>query len=98
MLWNLFLLGDTDGATTTTSRLGVLTTDTEAPVVTQTTVRDDLLQTLQIITQFRLQIGGGELRVLAVNDVLLSIQEPIGYFILQRVRDDGYNLLDLKTQ
>lgn len=92
---NLLLLGYTDSATTTTGSLGVLTTDTETPVVTETAVRADLLQAFQIVTQFRIQIGGSQLIVFTINDILLSIQEPVGYFVVQWVGDDGDNLLNL---
>ena len=47
--YNLLLLGDTDDATATTGGLGVLTTDTDTPVVTETTMGTDLLETLQIL-------------------------------------------------
>jgi len=73
----------------------VLATDTEAPVVTQTTVGADLLQTLQIVTQLGVQVGGGQLPVLAVNDVLLPVEEPVGNLVLQGVGDDGDNLVNL---
>lgn len=53
---SLLLLGHTHSATTTTSCLGVLTTDTQAPVVTQTAMRADLLQALQIVTQLGIQV------------------------------------------
>lgn len=74
----------------------MLTAHTQAPVVTQTTVGTDLLQSFQILTQFGVNVGGGQLRVLAIDDVLLSVQEPIGDLVLAGVRDDGDDLLDLK--
>lgn len=70
------LLGDTDGPATTTSGLGVLTTDTEAPVVSQTTVGPDLLQALEVITELGVDTVGEDLRVLAVDNVALSVKEP----------------------
>ena len=91
----LLLLGDTDGATTTTGSLGVLTTHTQAPIMTKTAMRADLLQAFQIITKFRVQIGGSQLGVFAIDDILLSVQEPVGHFVLQRVGDDGDNLFNL---
>jgi hypothetical protein len=44
------LLGDTDSPAATTGGLGVLTTDTQTPVVSETTVRADLLQAFQVVT------------------------------------------------
>lgn len=50
---DLLLLGDTNSASTTASCLCVLTTDTETPVMTHATVSADLLESLQIFTQLR---------------------------------------------
>lgn len=44
------LLGHTDGSAPAAGSLGMLTTDTESPVVSQTTMRTNLLQSFQIIT------------------------------------------------
>lgn len=55
----------------------------------------DLLQALQILTQLRVQGRGGQLQVLAVDDVLLPVQEPVGDLVLTRVADDGQHLLNL---
>lgn len=49
---NLLLLRHTDCASTTASGLRVLTADTETPVVTHTSVGADLLESLQVLTQF----------------------------------------------
>jgi len=76
------LLGDTDGTTTTTGGLGVLSTDTETPVVTETTVGSDLLQALEILTELGVDGVGDDLGVLSVDDVLLSVEEPGGDLVL----------------
>jgi hypothetical protein len=70
------LLGDTDGSAAATSGLGVLTTDTEAPVVTETTVSTDLLEALKIVTELGVDTVGEGLRVLAVDNVALPVEEP----------------------
>lgn len=72
------LLGDTDSATAATGRLGVLSTHTEAPVVSETTVGTDLLQALKILTELAVNTVGEDLRVLAVDDVALPVKEPGG--------------------
>ncbi len=46
------LLGHTDSSTLTASCLGVLTTHTQTPEVTQTTVAPHPLQALNIFSQF----------------------------------------------
>jgi hypothetical protein len=59
----------------------VLTTDTEAPVVSQTTVSADLLETLQIITELGVDTVGEDLGVLAVDDIALPVEEPGGNLV-----------------
>lgn len=70
------LLRHTDSSTPTTGRLGVLTTHTQAPVVSQTPMRTDLLQALQVITQFRVDTVRQNLLVLAIHNIALSVEEP----------------------
>merc|ERR1712014_460392 len=91
----LLLLRYTNSASTTTSCLGMLTTYTEAPVVTETTMGTDLLQTLKILTEFVVQSVGKNLRVLSIDNVLLSVEEPVRDFVLAWVGDDGDELLGL---
>ena len=73
----------------------MLAPNTEAPEVTQTPVSTDLLQTLQVITEFRVDTVGQDLRVLAIDDVLLPVQEPCGDLELCGVLDDGNDTLEL---
>jgi len=93
------LLRDTDGTSATTSRLGVLTSDSQSPVMSQTAMTSDLLQSLQIITHFRLQTVSKDLIVLAVDDVVLSVEEPGGDLVGGGVlddSDDAFELFDCK--
>lgn len=55
----------------------------------------DLLQPLQILAQFAVHAVGKHLRVLAVHNVALSIEEPGGNFVLGRVLNNGDNALKL---
>lgn len=89
------LLGDTDGAATATSGLGVLAADAEAPVVTETTVGADLLQALEILTELGVDAVGQDLVVLAVDNVALPVEEPGGDLVLGGVLDDGDDALEL---
>ncbi len=89
------LLGDTDGPAATTSGLGVLSADTEAPVVTETAVSADLLQALKIVAELGVNAVGKDLAVLAVDDVALSVEEPRGDLVLGRVLDNGDDTLEL---
>ena len=63
----------------------MLTTDTEAPVVSETTVGTDLLQSLEILTELGVDTVGNDLAVLAIDDILLSVKEPGGDLVLGRV-------------
>jgi hypothetical protein len=72
----------------------VLTTDTEAPVVTETTVGADLLQPLEILTELGVDTVGDDLEVLAIGNVTLSVEEPGGDLVLRGVLDDGDNTLE----
>jgi hypothetical protein len=83
------LLADTDSASTTAGGLGVLTAHTQTPVVTETAVGADLLETLEILTELGVDTVGDNLVVLAVDYVALSVQEPRGDLVLGRVLDDG---------
>lgn len=91
----VLLLADTDGASTTTGGLGVLTADTETPVVTETTVGADLLQALEILTDLAVEGVGDDLGVLAIGDVALSVEEPGGDLVLGGGLEDSDDTLEL---
>ena len=81
-MYILLLLGDTDGFSLVSGGLGVLTSDTETPVVTEPTVGPDLLESLKILTQLVVEDVGHDLGGLAVLDVALPVQEPVGDLVL----------------
>lgn len=54
----------------------------------------DLLQTFQILTQLAFHAVCQHLGVLAIDDIALSVQEPLGDLVLGRVLDDGDNSLE----
>ena len=72
--------------------LGVLTPDAEAPVVTQATVGADLLQTLEVLTKLVVEDVGHHLGSLAVLDVALPVEEPIGDLVLAGVLAREYSI------
>ena len=72
----------------------MLTSHTQTPEVSQSSVSTDLLQTLQVITKLRVDVVREDLVVLAVDDVLLSVKEPGGDLVLRGVLDDGDNTLE----
>jgi hypothetical protein len=73
----------------------VLSTNTKAPVVTKTTMSADLLQALQIITKLRVDTVSENLRILAVDNIALAIEEPGWDLILGRVLNYGNNAFQL---
>jgi hypothetical protein len=88
------LLADTNSATSSASGLGMLTSNTQAPVVSQTTMGSDLLQALQILTQLALHAVCQHLSVFAVDNVALSVEEPVGDLVLCGILNDGDNSLE----
>lgn len=60
----------------------------------ETPVCTDLLQPLQILTELVVEGVGKDLRVLAVDDVTLPVQEPGGDLVLGRVLDDCDDTLE----
>jgi hypothetical protein len=73
----------------------VLTADTETPVVSETTVGADLLEALEILTELGVDTVGKNVRVLAIDDIALSIDEPRGDLVLGRVLEDSDDSLEL---
>lgn len=63
--------------------------------MSQTTVGTDLLQSLQIVTELGVDTVGQNLRILAIDNVLLSVQEPCRNLELRGVLDDGDNAFEL---
>ena len=80
-------------------RLGVLTSDLQLPVMSQTSVRSNLLESLQIISQLLVDGIGKCVGVFAVYHVFLPVQEPVGDFELSGVlhdRDDTFEFIGIE--
>ena len=73
----------------------MLTPDPQAPEMSQTTVSTNLLESLKIVTELRVDTVGQNLRVLAIDDVPLPVQEPRRDLELRGVLDDSDNTLEL---
>jgi hypothetical protein len=73
----------------------MLTTDSQTPRVTETTMDTDLLHALKVFTVLVVQVVGEEVGVLAILDVLLTIEEPVGDLVLARVLHDGDDALQI---
>ena len=63
--------------------------------MTETTVSADLLEALEIVTELGVDTVGEDLRVLAIDDIALSVEEPAGDLVLSGVLDDGDDTLKL---
>ena len=72
------LLGDTEGLSGSAGRLGLLTTDLDAEVVTETSVLAGLLHALKIFSETGVNHVGNQLGVGAVLKASLSVEEPLG--------------------
>ena len=101
----ILLLGrDTHRLAEAARGLGVLSTHLQVPVVAETTVgtRNEqeaeplphLLQAVQILTEISLEVVGHDLLELASLHVLLSVQEPLGDVVLQRVGNHSNDLIN----
>ncbi len=65
------------------------------PIMPEAAVGSDLLQSFQVLPQLVLQLVGQDLRVLAVLDILLSVQEPVRDLVLTRVLHDRNHTVNL---
>merc|ERR1740117_556450 len=77
------------------SGLSVLTTDTDAPVVTETAVKAAALHALHVLAQALVQEVGILLAGLAILHAALTIEHPCRNLELQGVADDCDDLIDL---
>ena len=68
------------------------------PVVTKTAVGTNLLQTFQIFADLAVENVGQRLRELAVLDVLLPVEKPVGDLVLAWVRHHRYHFFHLKSR
>lgn len=63
--------------------------------MTKTTMSTDLLQTFQILTKLGVDAVSENLRVFAIDDIALTIEEPGWDLVLSWVLDDGDDSLEL---
>ena len=73
----------------------MLTSNTQTPEVSDTTVTSDLLQSLQIISQLGLDLVSQSVVVLTISDILLTVQEPGWDLVLSWVLHDLDDSLQL---
>lgn len=73
----------------------MLTSDSEVPGVSETSVGPDLLQSLDVVSELLVDNVGNNVQVLTVSDILSPVEEPGGDLELSRVLHDGDNSLEL---
>ena len=95
MLTNLLASNEGGGATVTAVALGVLATDTDVPVVTETTVDTVALHALEVVTEASVNGGADELEGLAGVAVALTVEEPGGDVEVLGGLEDGLDGLEL---
>merc|ERR1719158_2713181 len=79
----------------TAGGLRVLTTHTDVPVMTKTTMQSDALHSLDVLTQCLIEEICIFLARLTVFDIVSPIQHPCRNLELERVADYGNDLIDL---
>ena len=93
---SFFLSFDTDGFSSSSGGLGVLSSDLESPFVSETSVASDLEQSLDIFSQFSLEDVGSHLEILSFLVISLSVEEPSGYSVSFRIVDNISNGIALR--
>ena len=93
-LCSTLLLRHTNSPSPPAGSLRMLTPHSQTPIMPQTSMRTNLLQTFQILTELAVHSVGQDLRVLAIHNVTLSVEEPGGNFVLGGILDDGDDTLE----
>lgn len=78
-----------------TGRLGVLTSNFESPVVSQTSVHSDLLHSLDVVSELGVHFVGSDLLELAILEVSSLVEEPLRESVGLWVSNDLSDLGDL---
>lgn len=78
-----------------TGRLGVLTSNFESPVMSQTSVHSDLFHSLNIVSELSVKLVRSDLLELAILEVSSSVQEPLRESVSLWVGNDLGDLSDL---
>jgi hypothetical protein len=87
------LLRHTNCSSSAARRLGMLTTHTKAPEMSEAPVGAHFLQAFQVVTKFGVDTVGQNVRVFSINDILLSVEKPGGNFVLIGVLHNGDDTL-----
>ena len=88
------LSGNTKSAAASASGVGSLSSDLELPKVTETSMAADLLEALDVFTEFGVPAIADEVRPGSVSGVLLPVKEPFGNTVLRWPGEDVADLVD----
>lgn len=85
---SLLLLGDSEGLSGSARRLGALSSNLDAPPVTETSVEAHFLHSFEIFSESGITDVGNELRVGSVLNASLSVKEPLGDTVVEGLGED----------
>jgi len=88
MLPSLFLSFHTNSLAPSACGLGMLPSDLESPFVSDTLVASNFIKSFDVFSEFGFEDVGGDLEVLALLVVFLSVEEPSGNAVALGVVDD----------
>ena len=63
--------------------------------MSQTSVSSDLLHSLQVLSELGVDTVGDELRPVALANITLSIQEPLGNVVVSGLGEDVVDLINV---
>ena len=95
LLKRSLLLGNTESLSSTAGGLGLLTTNLDTEIVTETSVLTGLLHALEIFTETSVNHVGDELRIGTVSDAALSVEEPGRNVVLLGLGNNIGNLINI---
>lgn len=90
----LLLLRYSDSLSTSASGFRVLSTNSQTPRVSQSTVSTNFLQTLKIFTHLGISRVGQDLECFAINYISLPVQEPVWNLVLLWILHYCHNSLE----
>lgn len=89
------LSGNTEGLSASSGRLGSLSSNLNAPVVSETSMVLGLSHSLKILSETGIEVVGDKLGPGSILWILLSVQEPLWDVVLSWSGDDVVDNLDL---
>ena len=88
------LSGNTESSSASTGGLRSLTSDSDTPEVSETSMLLDFSHSLEILSQHGIELVRNKLAVLAVSWIVLSVEEPLWNVVVGWASNDIADLLD----